>query len=175
MSAVLSAVLSAMTVPGWSLRVAVGAVSLTVPALVYLDGAVPVFVALLVAVALVGAGLPDSPAAGVLIGGAGVLVAVHGGDPLRPEVLVLVPACHAVHVLAAVAAVVPPGARVRPAALRRPALRWAGVQAAVLGLAGGLALVPSGRNPATLELLALVAVVLLGTVAVVLVRRARVS
>lgn len=99
---------------------------------------------------------PASPApAGVVITAA-AMVALAGGDPLRVEVLVLIPLVHLFHVVCGLAGAVPAVGRVHLRALRAPALRFLLVQAVVVVLVGLAALLPTGRNLPLFEGIALV-------------------
>ena len=114
------------------------------------------FVVLLPAV-LASVYAPASPApAGVVVVTA-VIAAVAGDDPLRPEVLVLIPLVHLFHVLCGLAGAVPgTSARVHLRALRAPALRFLLVQAVMAAVVVGVRVLPAGRAEPLLEAVALV-------------------
>jgi hypothetical protein len=99
---------------------------------------------------------PASPApAGVVIISA-ALAALAADDPLRPEVLVLVPLVHLFHITCGLAGAMPAAGRVHLRALRRPALRFLLIQAVMAAVVVLAALLPTGRNAPLLEAVALV-------------------
>lgn len=107
---------------------------------------------------------PASPAPAMVVVMAAILVTMAGGDPLRAEVLVLVPLVHLFHVTCGIAGVLPAAGRVHMSALRMPLLRFLLVQAVMVVLVALAALLPVGRTPPVLEavgLLALTGVALL--------------
>lgn len=160
------------TLPAWSLRPLVGAVASAQLAVLWVDGAPPGALIVLGLIALSAVLVPASPAAGMLGGGAAILLAVFGeGDPVRPMVLATVVLVHLLHVITGVSAVVPQGARIHLGALRRPALRFVVVQGVVLALAGLAALLPRGATPAIVEIAALLGVTIIAAIAVVLLWR----
>jgi hypothetical protein len=147
--------------PAWTLRVAilvVGAVLVVVP--VSEDVTFGALV-LLVPAVLASVYAPASPApAGVVIGVA-VMVAIAGGDPLRGEVLLLIPFVHLFHVLCGIAGVLPAAGRLHLRALRAPGLRFLLVQAIVFLVVLVSAVLPAGRTPAALEVAGLVGLTVL--------------
>ena len=114
---------------------------------------------------------PASPAPGLLALIVGLFLLVEGGDPLRAEVLLAIPLVHLLHVTCAIAGLVPARARIHPAALRAPAVRFLTIQAGTFALVGVAALIPVGRTPAVLELVALLGVALLTLLVVRLLNR----
>lgn len=110
------------------------------------------------ALAAAAALVPASPAPLLLLLVAAAVTTALGDDPLRPAVLVLVPLGHAVHLGAALGALLPRGARLHPAALGPPLRRAAAVQVGVFAAVGVLALLPAGRTPPVLEVAALLSV-----------------
>jgi hypothetical protein len=98
---------------------------------------------------------PASPAPAGVVVGVAVMVGIAGGDPLRGEVLLLIPCVHLFHVLCGIAGAVPVAGRVHPRALRAPALRFVLIQAVVFGLVLLSAVLPAGRTPVALEVAAL--------------------
>jgi hypothetical protein len=113
------------------------------------------FVILLPAV-LASAYAPASPApAGVVIVAA-ILAALANDNPLRPEVLILIPLVHLFHVTCGIAGAIPAAGRVHLRALRAPVLRFLLIQAVMAVLVVLVALLPTGRNAPILEALALV-------------------
>ena len=160
-----------VAVPAWSLRLAVAAVAAAMVAVLAADGlpGTPLVVAGLFGLATVLS--PGSAAPAGFSALTALLALLGGGAQLRPTVLVLVFLVHLLHVTSALAAVVPRGARVHLPALRRAALRFAVIQAAVFTLAGFAALLPSGPTPAHLEIVATLAVAGLAGLAIVLLRR----
>jgi hypothetical protein len=99
---------------------------------------------------------PASPApAGVVIVAA-ILAALANDNPLRPEVLILIPLVHLFHVTCGIAGAIPAAGRVHLRALRAPVLRFLLIQAVMAVLVVLVALLPTGRNAPILEALALV-------------------
>jgi hypothetical protein len=159
-------------VPGWVLRLVVGAVSAAVVAVL---GAAGAPVAVQVVFGLLAASATASPgsAAPAALGGGGALVTTvyHDGGALTQPVLALVVLVHLLHVTCGIAAVVPPRARLFLRALRRPLARLLLIQAAVFALAGLVAVAPPGRNPVAVEVLAVLGVAGLATLVTVQLRR----
>lgn len=142
--------------PAVVLRVAilvVGAAILVVP---LTEGTTVGSLVVLLPAVLVSAYAPASPAPAGVVLAAAVLVALGDGGALRPEVLVLIPLVHLFHVVCGIAGFVPVRGRVQYAALRAPAVRFVLVQAVVLTLAVGVALLPVGRVAVPFEVLGLV-------------------
>jgi len=158
-------------VPGWVLRAAVGVVGLAVAAVLYAEGVSFTPLALYVALVGITVAIPASAAVLLLIGYPAVAMAVQGGAPVRPGVLVLVALLHLLHLLCAYAALIPTHARVHLDALRAPALRFLLVQAGVLLLAVLVLLLPGGRTDAVVEVLGVAGAVGLVAGAVALLRR----
>jgi hypothetical protein len=123
------------------------------------------------AIAVLTVSLPASPAPALLIVVAAGLVVVNHSEPLSPAALAMIPLAHLVHVLCAIAGMLPLRARVHLAALKRPAVRYLMVQTGVFLIAGIAALVPEGVTPAVLEVLALLSVAALGLVIARMVHR----
>jgi len=99
---------------------------------------------------------PASPAPAGVVVVAAALAALPDGDPLRVEVLVLIPLVHLFHVTCGIAGAIPTTGRVHLRALRAPASRFLlvqGVMAVVVLLAAWL---PTGRNAPLVEAVALV-------------------
>ncbi|GLZ39861.1 hypothetical protein [Actinokineospora sp. NBRC 105648] len=114
--------------------------------------------------------LPASPAPLLLIALAALLITVSGPDPLRPAVLVLVPLVHLLHINCAIGALLPKGARLDPRALWPAARRVAVVQLVVAALAVLAMVIPAGRTPEPVELIALLSIAGLAAVVIVLDR-----
>ncbi|ASO18382.1 hypothetical protein FHR81_002786 [Actinoalloteichus hoggarensis] len=157
--------------PGPLLRLLLAVVAAVVCVVVSSDGAGPVLTWVLVASAALTAVLPASASPAVLIVVAVLGVTTNGGDPLRPEVLILMPLLHLTHLLAAVAAVLPWRSRVRPAALRPALLRAAVVQLVAAGLVLVVWTMPSTVLPAWLEIAGLLSAAGLAVVGVLAPRR----
>lgn len=104
---------------------------------------------------LMSASVPASPAPALVVLLVAVSVVAIGGNPVGPHVLLLVPLVHLLHVTCALAGLVPFRARIRPSALRAPAIRFVAIQAGVFALAGVIAIAPTGRTPAVLEMIAI--------------------
>lgn len=161
-----------VALPAWALRVLLAAASAGIVIVLAVDGA-PVAV-LVVAGLLAASGVlsPGSAAPAALSGAAAALSAVYaGGVMLRPTVFALIFLVHLLHVSAGLAAVVPRGARLHLVALRRPALRFVAIQVAVFAVAGLASLIPAGRNPVSLEVLAVLGIAATAALAIVLLRR----
>ena len=103
---------------------------------------------------LMSAGVPASPAATLVILLVALSVMAIGGNPFSPRVLALVPLVHLLHVSCGLAALIPVRARIQPAALRAPAIRFVAIQGGVFALAGLMAIAPTGRVPGLVELVA---------------------
>jgi hypothetical protein len=160
------------SVPGWVLRLVVAAVSAAIVAVLGAEGA-PIAVQVVFGLLAASGTVSPSSAAPAALGGGGALVSTvyHDGAPLAPAVLALVVLVHLLHVTCGTAAVVPPRARLFLRALRRPLARFVLIQAAVFALAGLVAVVPPGRNPTSVEVLAVLGVAGLAALAIVQLRR----
>ncbi|GAA2680267.1 hypothetical protein LV78_004015 [Actinosynnema pretiosum] len=152
------------------LRLAVVLVGGGLTAVLAAEGAEPPFV--LVHAALVGlaAALPASAAPVLVIAATATALALSDAPAIRPAVLVAVALAHLLHVVTAVAALLPLDSRVHPAALRVPAIRFASVQLCVLGAAGLIGLVPQDRVAVPLEVLGLAAATALAAGSALLLR-----
>lgn len=138
-------------VPAVLLRVAILVVGAAVVLVPLREGTTIGTLLVLLPAVLASVYAPASPApAGVVISVA-VLVALVDLDPLRAEVLVLVPLVHLFHVICGLAGVLPASGRLHPRALRAPALRFLLVQSVMVVLVGLIALLPTGRTPPLLE------------------------
>ncbi|HEX6352136.1 hypothetical protein [Actinophytocola sp.] len=150
-----SALLVGRGMPAVVLRVVillVGAVIVLVP---WREGAgVGTLVVLLPAV-IASVYAPASPAPAGVVVSAAVLVTLSGGDPLRAEVLMLVPLVHLFHITCGLAGVVPVSGRVHLSALRAPVLRFVSVQAVMAVLIGLAAVLPTTRTHPLVEALGL--------------------
>jgi hypothetical protein len=113
----------------------------------------------LLVLVVVSAAVPASPAPAMLIGVVAIVIAVVGGDPLRPVVLLEIPLLHLVHLTASISALVPLRGVIRPAALRKPARRFLFVQIAVFAIVGLAEILPTEHNTTVVELAGLFAVV----------------
>ncbi|HEX4722237.1 MAG TPA: hypothetical protein VH333_06965 [Pseudonocardiaceae bacterium] len=159
--------------PGWVPRAILLLAGLGAAAALLADNANSIALGFVLLFALVVPLVPATPAPAILIAGVAVAVAAGGGDPLRPTVLFEIPLLHLVHLTASFAALVPVRAVVRPAALWRPARRFLVVQALTFAVVGVAALLPTGRNPAVVEVAGLIASTALVVLAVWLVVRRR--
>lgn len=160
------------TMPDWVLRLGLAAVAGGLVAVLSTEGAPPGVLIVLALVALAAVLVPASPAAAVLGGGAALLLAVYGsGDPVRPAVLATVVLVHLLHVLSGLVAVIPMRARVHLTVLRRPALRFAGIQALVFAMAALAWRLPRSETPALIEIAALLGVTGVAAVVLMLLRR----
>lgn len=153
--------------PAWLLRVAVLAAGVFVIAIPTADGALlgPLFIMGPLVVIAVYA--PASPVPSGLVIAAAVMVALTGDDPLRPAVLVMIPAVHLFHVTCGLAGLVPLRGRLHPRALLRPALRFLLVEAIVFAFVGVAALLPTTAVPATIEVAALAGLVVVAVIILV--------
>ena len=99
---------------------------------------------------------PASPApAGVIIAAA-VLTALGGNDPLRADVLVMIPLVHLFHVSCGIAGVVPVTGRVHARALVAPGVRFLLVQVVMAVVVVIAAMLPAGTSAPLVEAVALV-------------------
>jgi hypothetical protein len=157
-------------VPAYLLRVLIlvtGAAIVLVP---LGEGTTIGTLALLLPSVLASAYAPASPAPAAVVVVAAALLALADGDPLRPAVLVMIPLVHLFHVECGLAGVVPASGRVHARALRPVAVRFLLVQAATAVVVVLMALLPTGRTPPAVELLALVALAVIALVALRLQR-----
>lgn len=142
-------------VPAYLLRVVilvVGAAILFVP---LQEGVTIGTLVLLLPAVLASAYAPASPAPAAVVVVAAVLLALGGDDPVRPEVLVMIPLVHLFHVVCGLAGVLPASGRVHPRALRSTVLRFLLVQAVTAAVVVLVALLPTGRTQPVVEVLAL--------------------
>ncbi len=142
-------------VPAWLLRVVTLAVGGAIVLLPLSEGTTTgtLFVLLPAVLASVYAPASPSPAAVVVV--AAVLLALANGDPLRAEVLIMVPLVHLFHVACGIAGVLPASGRVHLRALRTTGLRFVLIQAVTAVVALVVALLPEGRTEPVVEVLAL--------------------
>jgi hypothetical protein len=142
--------------PALVLRGVILVVGLAIVVVPYQDGVEVGTLLILLPAVLASVYAPASPAPAGVVVVAAVLAALAGGDPLRPEILILIPLVHLFHVACGLAGAVPASGRVHLAALRTPGLRFLlvqGVMAVVVLLAAWL---PTGRVDPVLEGTALV-------------------
>jgi hypothetical protein len=99
---------------------------------------------------------PASPAPAGVVVAAAALLALGGGDPLRVEVLVMIPLVHLFHVACGLAGAVPASGRIHLSALRAPALRFLLIQAIMAAVVVLAAWLPTGRVDPVFEGAALV-------------------
>jgi hypothetical protein len=157
--------------PGWTARAFVAVVVSAIIAVLAVAGLGGVAIVLLGIAGVVAVIMPASPAPALILVLVAMSVVALGGDPFAAHVLILVPLVHLLHVSCAIAGLLPADARVHLAALRAPALRFAGIQAGVFALAGLMALVPPGSRPGALEFAALLGVAAIALLIVWLLRR----
>jgi hypothetical protein len=163
------------TVAGVWLRIALLATGLALVGVSVAGRGVAVEVVALLAVATIaGAAAPGTLLCGVVLGGViAVEVALGGGD-IGARVAATAALVHAVHTLAALAAVVPTAARVELAALTPSAVRYVAVEAVVLPLLVAARYVPADAPPAwVLGVLAVAAAVVAGAPALLAIRSLR--
>jgi hypothetical protein len=144
--------------PGWMLRVVIAGVVGAIVGLLVAGGIAGAALVLLVLAAVISVVMPASPGPALVVILAAISVVAVGGDPFTARVLVLVPLVHLLHVSCGIAGLLPVRARVHPVALRAAGVRFVAIQAGVFGLVGLMALMPTGRTPAALELAAIVGV-----------------
>ena len=150
------ALVVARGVPALVLRAAILAVGAAIIAVPLSEGITVGALVVLLPAVLASAYAPASPApAGVVVVAAAV-AALGGGDPLRVEVLILIPLVHLFHITCGIAGVVPVTGRVHLRALRAPVLRFLLVQAVMTVLVVLAALLPTGRTGPLLEAVGLV-------------------
>jgi hypothetical protein len=138
-------------VPAALLRVAILAVGAAIVLVPLQEGTTIGTLFVLLPAVLASAYAPASPAPAAVVITAGVLVAIVDADPLRAEVLVLVPLVHLFHVTCGLAGVLPASGRLHLRALRAPALRFLLVQAVMAALVVLVALLPTGRTAPLVE------------------------
>jgi hypothetical protein len=148
-------------VPAWLLRLAVAVTGALVIAIPATEGAFWGALFILAPAILASVYAPASPVPSAVVIGAAVLAALSGDDPLRPAVLVLIPAVHLFHLACAFAGIVPIRGRLHARAFARPALRFLLVQAIVFAFVGAAMLLPVTRIPAWLEVVALAGLVVI--------------
>ena len=154
---------------GWWLRVVVlvaGAGAVAIQAAGGLAGVIVGILAVLVALA---AGTPATPAPALVI--AGIAVAGAALDSTTAAIAGTVVLLYLLHVTAALAAVVPAGARVSPRALVAPAWRFLGVLGVVLVTVSIVAFLPGAHNTPALEVSGLVGTTALVVLVLRLTRR----
>ncbi|AXX28010.1 hypothetical protein APASM_0645 [Actinosynnema pretiosum subsp. pretiosum] len=156
--------------PGWSSRLAVALVGGGLTGVLAVEGTEPPFLLVHLALVCLAAVLPASAAPVLVIAATAAALALSDAPAFRPAVLVAVALAHLLHVVTALAALLPLDSRVHPSALRVPAIRFASVQLCVLGAAGLISLVPQGRVAAPLELLGLAAATALAAGSALLLR-----
>lgn len=142
-------------VPAYLLRVVilvVGAAILVVP---LREGVTIGTLVVLLPAVLASAYAPATPAPAAVVVVAAVLLALGGDDPVRAEVLVMIPLVHLFHVACGLAGVVPASGRVHLRALRSTVLRFLGIQAVTAAVVVLVALLPAGRTDPVVEVLGL--------------------
>jgi hypothetical protein len=160
-------------VPAWLLRLAVlasGALVLMIPSS---EGAKWGALVIIGPIVVVSAYAPSSPAPAGVVVGAAILAALTGDDPLRPAVLLMIPAVHLFHVCCGITGLIPVRGRLHARAFLRPLMRFVLVQAIVFALVGVAALQPVTFIPAWLEIAALVGLLVIAVVIVLWHRQSR--
>ena len=143
-------------VPAHLFRVVIMVVGAAIVFVPLQEGVTTGTLVLLLPAVLASAYAPASPAPAVVIVVAAVLLALGGDDPLRAEVLVMIPLVHLFHVVCGLAGVMPASGRVHLRALRSTALRFLLVQAVTAAVVVLIALLPTGRTQPVVEVLGLV-------------------
>jgi hypothetical protein len=146
-------------VPGLVLRGAIVVIGLAIVLVPLSAGITAGVFAVLVPIVLASAYAPASPAPAVIVVVAALLVALADGDPLRAEVLVLIPLVHLFHVTCGLAGVFPAAGRVHLRALRAPLVRFLLVQAVMATLVALAAVLPAGRTAPVVEVAGLLGIV----------------
>jgi hypothetical protein len=142
-------------VPAWLLRVVILAVGGAIVLLPLSEGTTTGTLFVLLPAVLASAYAPASPSPAAVVVVAAVLLALANGDPLRAEVLIMVPLVHLFHVACGIAGVLPASGRVHLRALRTTGLRFVLIQAVTAVVALVVALLPEGRTEPVVEVLAL--------------------
>lgn len=141
--------------PAWLLR---ALILVTGAAIVYLplsEGTTIGTLGLLLPAVLASVYSPASPAPAAVVVVAAVLLALKDLDPLRAEVLAMVPLVHLFHVACGIAGVLPASGRVHMKALRATAVRFLLIQAVTAAVVVLIAALPAGRTQPVVEVLAL--------------------
>ena len=142
-------------VPAWLLRVVILAVGAAIVLLPLSEGTTTGTLFVLLPAVLASAYAPASPSPAAVVVVAAVLLALADEDPLRAEVLIMVPLVHLFHVTCGIAGFLPASGRVHLRALRSSALRFLVVQSLTAVVAVMVALLPEGRTQPMVEALAL--------------------
>lgn len=142
--------------PAMVLRVVILVVGLAIVFVPLHSGVTVGTIVILLPAVLASVYAPASPVPAGVIVAAAVLVTLGTGDPLRPDVLVLVPLVHLFHITCGIAGVVPGQGRVHLRALIRPGLRFLLVQAIMAVLVVVAVLLPAGLSAPLFEAVALV-------------------
>jgi hypothetical protein len=160
-------------VPDWSLRLLMAFACVAILAVLWTEGTPPGVLAILALVALSALLVPASPGAGVLGAGAAIVLAVYndGDSAVRPAVLATVVLVHLLHVVTGLVAIIPRRSYIHLDALRRPALRFVGIQAVVFALAAVAWALPRGPTPVLIEVAALLGLTVVAVMALFLMRR----
>ena len=158
--------------PVWVLRLVAAMASAGIVTAVGMDGAPPAVLVVLGLIAASGVLSPGSAAPAAVAGFAALISTGYAANGvLRPTVFALVFLVHLLHVTSGMAAVLPNGGRLYLRALRGPLRRFVVIQAAVFAIAGLAAVLPAGRNPVMLEVLAVLAVAGTAVLGLALLRR----
>ncbi len=142
-------------IPAWLLRAVILVTGAAIVLLPLSEGTTTGTLFVLLPATLASVYAPASPAPAAVVVVAAVLLALADGDPLRAEVLVMVPLVHLFHVTCGIAGFLPASGRVHPRALRSTALRFLLIQAVTAVIAVLVALLPDGRTQPVVEVLAL--------------------
>ncbi len=142
-------------IPAWLLRAVILVTGAAIVLLPLSEGTTTGTLFVLLPATLASVYAPASPAPAAVVVVAAVLLALADGDPLRAEVLVMVPLVHLFHVTCGIAGFLPASGRVHPRALRSTALRFLLIQAVTAVIAVMVALLPDGRTQPVVEVLAL--------------------
>lgn len=141
--------------PAWLLRAVILCSGVAIVYLPLSEGTTIGTLGLLLPAVLASVYAPASPAPAAVVVVAAVLLALKDLDPLRAEVLAMVPLVHLFHVACGIAGVLPASGRVHLRALRSTVVRFLLIQAAVAVVVVLIALLPEGRTLPLVEVLAL--------------------
>lgn len=142
-------------VPAWLLRVVI---FVTGTAIVYLplsEGTTIGTLGLLLPAVLASVYAPASPTPAAVVVVAAALLALKDLDPMRVQVLAMVPLVHLFHVTCGIAGVLPAAGRVHLSALRPTVVRFVLIQAVTAAVVVLIALLPDGTTQPLVEVLAL--------------------
>ncbi len=164
--------LKGRTLPGWLLRVVLLLASLALVAFTVSGRDLAFQVTVLVVLAALGAAAaPASLLPGVLLAAVVVVELVDGDSEIGVRLAATILLLHLVHVLAALAAVVPAASRVEAAVFWPSAMRFVAVQGVVIALVVAGRFVPADAAPLPIFVALAVAASVLACAPLILFRR----